>query len=221
MGQPLIGLDGPGHGALLVSLAAGEGCASHAWLHSAALNAGTQATRNMADMLHLLSVLHGRSPGMIEVAAAQNVWPGADNWLHAIARGFATERNYLARLTVAAGPVPSTASEAATLSAVLAQRQALETLARSDRFGCAIGAVCGLVLDWQAWRAALDTAADRLGVEVPRLALPDEDVCAAIIDALPDRPRLDRTLTFGARQLLVQHSGLLDLLEARAGAREE
>jgi len=221
MAQPLIGLDGPSHGGLLVSLVAGEGCASHAWLHSAALNVGTEATRNVADMLHLLSVLHGRTPGMIEIAATQNVWPGADTWFHRVATGFARERDYIARLTVAAGPAPSMASEAATLSTVLAQRQALETIARSDRFGCAVGAVCGLVLDWQAWRAALDTAADRLGVDVQPSRLPDEEICAAVVDALPDRPRLDRTLMFGARQLLVQHSGLLDLLETRAGAREE
>jgi hypothetical protein len=35
------------------------------------------------------------------------------------------------------------------------------------------------------------------------------------------QPRLDRTLSFGARQFLIQHRGLWDLLEARREARTD
>jgi hypothetical protein len=130
MMQALNGQVRPENGSALVALVAGEGCASHGWLNAAALNAGNQATRNVADLLHLLSILHGRLPGLLEITAAQNIWPGADAWLAALARGFQREREYLAQLSVAAGPVPATAGEAATTAAVLGQRQALETIAR-------------------------------------------------------------------------------------------
>lgn len=211
----------PDRGSLLIAIVAGEGSGAHPWLHSAELNAGPAATRNMADLLHLLSLLHAAQPCLAETVAAQNVWPGADAWLLAACAGFAVERDYLAQLIVAAGPVPSTPGEAATVAAVLAQRQALATIGRSDRFGCAIGAFAALLLDWQPIRATLDTAAYRLGVAPSPVTLPGEAETAALLDGLPEQPRLARTLAFGARQLLTHHQCLWELLELRAGAREQ
>ncbi|MDO6412993.1 hypothetical protein Q4F19_01225 [Sphingomonas sp. BIUV-7] len=207
-------------GGLLTSLVAGEGSATHAWLHSAELNAGPLATRNLSDMLHLLTMLHGPQPGLIELVAEHNIWPGGDAWLADAVRGFAAERGNLGALIVAAGPVPSTPGEAATVSAVIAQRQAMATIARSDRFGCAIGAVAGLLFDWLPIRAALETAAARLGVDFTAPRLPSEEDTADMLAAMPDRERLERTLVFGARQILLHHQCLLDLLATRAGARQ-
>jgi len=206
---------------LLTSLVAGEGSATHAWLHSAELNAGHLANRNMSDLLHLLTMLHGPQPGLIEMVAEHNVWPGADSWLAEAIRGFASERGNLGSLIVAAGPAPSTPGEAASVSAILAQRQAMATIARSDRFGCAIGAVAGLLLDWMPIRATLETAAARLNVSFNPSRLPSEDSTADLLAALPSQPRLERTLVFGARQILLHHQCLLDLLATRAGARED
>lgn len=219
MSFPALDQVSTGFGSLLVSLVAGEGSGSHAWLHSAELNAGPEATRNMADMLHLLSLLHGTQPGLIEASAERNVVPEADNWFLGAIAGFAAERAYMAQLIVAAGPAPSTPGEAATVAAVLAQRHALDTIAHSDRFGCALGATAGLLLDWMPIRAALDTAAERLGVDPAPIELPTEEETSALLAALPPRPRLDRTLSFGARQLLVHHQCMMDLLETRASAR--
>ena len=207
------------HGGLLVALVSGEGSGSHAWLHAAALNAGPAANRNIADLLHLLSLLHGAQAGLIEAVATHNVWGGSDDWLLGAAAGFAAERDYLTRLIVAAGPVPSTPGEAATVAAVIAQRQSLDTIARSDRFGCALGAAVALVLDWMPIRATLDTAALRLGVPFAAASLPHEEETCTMVNLLPPRPRLDRTLAFGARQLLLHHQCLWELLETRAGAR--
>ena len=207
-------------GGLLLSIVAGEGSAAHGWLHAAALNVGPFANRNLADMLHLFSMLHGATPSLIETVASQNVWGEGDDWLLGASAGFAVERDYLAQLIVAAGPVPSTPGETATVAAVLAQRQALDTLARSDRFGCAIGLAAALLLDWQPIRATLDTAAYRLGIAPAPMVLPDEQETCALIQNIPDRPRLERTLAFGARQLLIHHQCLWELLEARATARE-
>ena len=92
-------------------------------------------------------------------------------------------------------------------------------IAASDRFGCALGGAAALVLDWQSIRAVLDTAANRIGIPVPPSGMPDEAATAAVLGTLHDQPRLDRTLSFGARQLLLQHRGLWDLLESRAAAR--
>jgi hypothetical protein len=206
-------------GEMLMSLAAAEGSAGHPYTHSFELNADPLATRNLADVLHLLSFLHGAHPGLLEFAALRNVAPEADGWFRQAVEGFAVERAYLAQLIVVAGPAPSTHGEADTAQAVLGQRQALETMAASDRFGCAIGAVAALLFDWQSIRAVLDTAAVRIGINVPPSELPDDRTTSAMLNALPPHPRLDRALAFGARQLLVQHHGLWDLLEARARAR--
>jgi hypothetical protein len=206
-------------GDMLVALAAAEGSASHPYTHSFELNADPLATRNVADVLHLLSMLHGPQPGLIELAGERNVLPNAADWFAQAAAGFAVERHYMTQLIVAAGPGPSTPGEADTVAAILDQRRAMETIVCSDRFGCALGAIAGLVLDWAAIRAVLDTAAARIGIGIPASLLPDEGATAAVLARLPEHPRLDRTLSFGARQLLLQHRGLWDLLEVRASAR--
>ncbi|PZU07441.1 hypothetical protein [Sphingomonas sp.] len=209
----------PDRAGLLTSLVAGEGSATHSWLHSAELNAGSDATRNLSDMLHLLTMLHGPQPGLIELVAEHNIWPGGDAWLADAARGFANERGNLGQLIVAAGPVPSTPGEAATVSALLAQRQAMATIARSDRFGCAIGAAVGLLHDWLPIRATMEAAAERLNVPFAPLRLPSEDDTAHMLASMPDKPRLERTLVFGARQIMLHHQCLLDLLATRSSAR--
>ena len=206
--------------AMLMDLACAEGTASHAYTHSFELNAAPVATRNMADALHLLSVLHCHPPGLVERAAERNVLQQADSWFRAAADGFAAERRFLTRLIVAAGPVPSTPGETETMAAITAQRHALDTIAASDRFGCALGAVAALLLDWQAVRAVLDMAAERMVLPAAPCLLPDEGMTAALLASIPDAPRLERTLAFGARQYLIQHRCLRDVLEARASARE-
>ncbi len=88
--------------------------------------------------------------------------------------GFAAERAYLATLTAAAGPLPSTPGQAETDAALVAQRHAFDMLAHSDRAGCATGAAIALVIDWYAFRDAMDVAAARFGVNAPEMTLPDE-----------------------------------------------
>ena len=134
--------------------------------------------------------------------------------------GFATERFYLATLTAAAGPLPSTPGQAETDAALVAQRHAFAMLSRSDRAGCATGAAIALVIDWYAFRNAIDMAAARFGVTPPAVALPNAIDVATIVATLSDSPALQRAMAFGAQQLFAQHRGLWDLLEARASARD-
>lgn len=207
----------PGPG--LLACVATEGSAAHPWARSPELSRGPDAARNLADLLHFLCILHGRYPGVVDHAAARTVEPQARRWLAEASYAFAGERAYLARLAVAAGPVPSTPGAADSDNAVMGQRHAIEMLARSERNGCALGAAMAVILDWAAIRGALDAAARRLGVEAPAFAAADAAHIAEVTDGFAGSPSTQRALLFGAQQILVQHYGLWDLLETRAQAR--
>lgn len=201
----------------LFALAADEGSARHA--HVVTLCAPRAPARDLADALHCLAMLHGRQPGVIDHAAERALPAPAAPWLAAAREGFARERGLLAQLVVAAGPLPSTPGQAESEAAVAAQHHALEMLGRSERSGCALGASVALALDWRAIRAVLDAAATRLGVTTPAPVLPIEEETFAMLGAAAAAPAAGRAVAFGAQQLLLQHRGLWDLLEARAAAR--
>lgn len=205
-------------GDLLSSLVRAEGSAGQGYCASETLRRGPQASRNLADAIHQLCALHGRHPGVVDFALERAATGSAD-WLLAAAAAFAEERAYLTRLVVAAGPLPSTPGQAETEAAVIGQRHAIEMLARSDRNGCALGAAAALIADWAAVREVLDLAADRFGVEREPSMLPDEAVVRAALAETAGSPAIERAISFGAQQILVQHRGLWSLLEARAAAR--
>ena len=210
---------GPQTGALLLERLAEHGSGAHPYSASARLLRAPTAGRDLADLIHYLCVLHGRYPGLIDHAAARVVEPEARGWLTNATYAFAGERAYLARLAVAAGPVPSTPGAGGTDSAVLGQRHAMETLALSERRGCALGAAMALVLDWAAIRTCLDAAASRFGVDTPAYPAADPEAITRVADDYGSVPQVQRALLFGAQQILVQHHGLWDLLEARQQAR--
>lgn len=202
---------------LVVRLGDADGSASHP--HLTRLVSGTADQRMLGDAVHALCSVHGRHPGMIEDALYRRTQADAHDWLEVAATGFATERAYLAQLTSAAGPMPSTPGHAESEAALAGGRHALEMLARSDRTGCATGAVAGLLHDWVAIRRVLDAAAARFGIRVIRDAMPPTQETATIVAALGDSPGCERAISFGAQQLYAQHRGLWSLLEARASAR--
>lgn len=175
--------------------------------------------RELADAAYHLCSLHGRRPGVVEYAMRATTLPLARDWLIAAAAGFALERSYLVTLAAAAGPAPSTPGQAESEAAMVAQQHTIDTLAQSARPACALGAAIGLMLDWPHIRAPLDAAAIRLGIEVPLPALPVHTDTDALIDRLASAPLIERALTFGLRQLAIQHHALWDLLDIRAAAR--
>jgi hypothetical protein len=199
---------------------ASEGCARHSYLNTLLESSGRHSGRDLADAVHLLCSLHGRYPGLIEVALQRCPKGPVQEWLTRASEGFERERLYLVRLTSAVGPLPSTPGAAETEASLVAARHALETLATSERGGCALGAATALVGDWWPVRRLLDRAAARVGTESPAPSLPDEASVVAIIERGADQPASQRALAFGAEQLLLQHRALFDLLEARAEARE-
>ena len=203
-----------------VARVAAYGLAAHPHAAKLAVAAGPEAARDLADVVHLLCALYGRHPGLVELALGHAAPGPVRDWLIEASNAFERERLYLVRLTAAVGPLPSTPGSAETESVLGQQRHALETLALSERRGCALGATTALVTDWAAMRRVLDRAAARMGVDIPVCTLPDTDAVATVINAGIDGTAGERALGFGAEQLLLQNRGLFDLLEARAAARE-
>ncbi|TKD50798.1 DUF6975 family protein [Sphingomonas baiyangensis] len=208
---------GSGISGALFALVDADGSGSHA--HLKRLTAPHAGLRDVADALHIACMLHGRHPGIIDHAITHTPVEGAAEWLADASAAFARERQRLAALVAAAGPLPSTPGQAESEAAVSAQRHALDTLGQSDRLGCAFGAAVALMLDWHAIRAILDSAADRLGLYADPARLPPPFETAVALDALATAPGIERATMFGAQQLLAQQRGLWDLLEARAEAR--
>ncbi|HZF94362.1 MAG TPA: hypothetical protein VEZ20_05755 [Allosphingosinicella sp.] len=206
-------------GVLLDACIASHGSTLHPYFGSDELLRGPHAARNLADAVHFLCMLHGRHPGIVDLAAGRNDEPAADGWLVRSAKGFAAERLYLTRLAVTAGPVPGTPGGSASEAAVVSQRAALGTLALSERRGCALGAAFGLAADWARIRVVLDAAARRLGVEPAPQHMPPAEEVRRIAEASSGNAPFERALLFGAEQILVQHHGLWALLEAREQAR--
>ena len=197
---------------------AADGSAAHPMV--ARLVGPSGVHRDMADAIHILGMVHGHHPGLADETLAHSVQPAAAGWLTAIGTAFADERAYLAGLVSAAGPIPSTPGQAETEAVLLGQHHALHMLAGSARAGCATGAVMAQMLDWIAIRAVLDHAARRFGLAVAPLTFPHPDETAVLAERVTDTAGSERALRFGADQLLAQHRGLWDLIEARASARD-
>jgi len=180
---------------------------------------GPDAARNAADAVHHLALLHARHPGVLDHAATRTADAATRTVIATAADAFAAERHLLTRLVVAVGPVPSTPGQAEAESAVLAQHHAIDMLGLSDRNGCATGAALALIADWAAIRPTLDHCAGRLGLEGPATTLAASASLATALADIEFGMAAERAMLFGAQQIVAQHRGLWDLLEARTIAR--
>jgi hypothetical protein len=168
-----------------------------------------------ADIAHFLNICFGKHPGIVDHAANKIVDQAARGWLLQATEGFAVERAFLNRLTVAAGPIHRQLGQERVTALVEGQGRSVEMLATSDRAGCPAGAAIAFVLDWQATRPLLDHVALALSIEVPRCTLPDSDQSLALVRALSAKAPIQRAMAFGCEQLLAQQSGLWQLIAAR------
>ena len=203
----------------LVTMVFAEGSAVHPHVRALQTLDSAEPTRNAADALHHLSMLHGRYPGVVDHAAGRTVSDVARRAMFDLADAFATERQALSRLVVGAGPIPSTAGQSESEASVIAQRHAIDMLAQSDRQGCAAGAALATALEWLTIRRVLEAAGRRFGVDLPACRLVDAVAIQEIACAVGATPSHERAMLFGAQQIARQHHGLWDLLEARAKAR--
>lgn len=202
---------------LLDRLIRADGVANHRFF--AALNDPKSTARDLADLVHALCTVHGEHPGLIDAAFNASVAIDALPWLMDASAGFAVERTYLAQVTAAVGPLPSTHGQAESQAALIGQHQAFGLLGSSTRVGCAVGAVAAFMVDWTAMRRLLDRAADRCGIDRSAIQLPSREDTDAVIDRIGATPSAERAIIFGAQQVFAQHRGLWNLLETRAGAR--
>lgn len=209
----------PFAGARLYACVAEHGSAAHPYHTSPDLLKGPHSSRNLADAVHFLCTIHGRHPGVVERAASRSTDPAARAWFGLALEGFSIERAFLARLVVEAGPLPSTPGAASAEAALLSQRHALDMLSQSERNGCALGAAMALIADWGNIRFVLNVASNRFGVPIPGYRLMDGQAIRALADTLGAEGLAERAMLFGAQQIMLQHHGLWDLLEARYLAR--
>lgn len=177
--------------------------ASRSHRHATRLAGACSDDPALADAIHFFALLHAERPSAPAAAAAADGSP----WLARFADGFDADRAWLARLNVGAG-APRRHDLSRHEMIVRGQRDAMLTLVRSDRSGCALGAVAALACDWPAVRDALAREASR-------------EVDAGVVDALAAAavsPAARRAIGFGAAQMLAVHRTLWDLLEARQAA---
>jgi hypothetical protein len=168
-----------------------------------------------ADIAHYLNVNFGRHPGLVDYAAAKIVDPAAQKWLTQAVEGFASERDFLNRLTVAAGPIYRQVGQERVNAMAENQMRSLELLANSEREGCPAGAVIAFVVDWQSTRPMVNHIALELSLEIPECLLPARADTIALIKQLSAKPSVQRAMAFGSDQALAQQRGLWQLISAR------
>src|SRR3954466_7542272 len=78
---------------------AGDGSARHNYLNALLEASGRHSGRDLADAVHLLCNLHGRYPGLIELALQRCPKGAAHEWLARASDAFERERLYVVRLT--------------------------------------------------------------------------------------------------------------------------
>lgn len=196
-----------------------QGCENDPHLARLLQQGGPRCGLDLADAVHLLCALHGQYPGLIALAAHNDSAFDDRDWLAQTSEAFEDERAFLLKLTSAVGPIPGTPGAPETEASLVAMRHALETLAGSERVGCALGAACALVADWRPIRRVLDRAAMRLGLDQPGCLMPEGDSMLEVIVQGARSPAAARAMAFGSEQLLLQHRALFTLLEARSEAR--
>ena len=169
----------------------------------------------IADIAHFMCVSHGRHPGIVDHAASKIIEDAAREWLVEAIDGFAAERSFLTKLTVAAGPMHSHNGQEKVSAVLATQSNSFEMLATSDRKGCAAGTAIAFILDWQATRPLIDGVAMLLGIEPTECKLPDQVASEKLAAILAENERVERAMRFGADQVLSQQRGLWQIIAAR------
>jgi hypothetical protein len=172
----------------------------------------------VADIAHFMCIAHGRLPGVIDFAATKIVDDEARKWFVKAINAFGSERSFLNRLTVAAGPVTRQLGQDKVTALVTAQVKNFRMIATSDRKGCAAGAAIAFVVDWQATRPLLEACALNLGIDPDFANLPETAESQFLAEKLAFSDSASRAMMFGGQQLLGQQRGLWQLISARHNA---
>jgi hypothetical protein len=168
-----------------------------------------------ADIAHFLNICFGRHPGIVDHAANKIVDHAARNWLLQAIDGFSVERQFLNRLTVAAGPIHRQLGQDRITALLEGQSRSIEMLATSERVGCPAGAAIAFVIDWKMTRPLLDHVALALSIEVPPCLLPDDRQTMRLVRELAGTASIRRAINFGGDQMLALQKGLWQLVATR------
>ena len=176
----------------------------------------------VADAVHLLAILHGEIPSLIDLVTEHH--PAHERLLAPAAATFQGDRAWLTALAVATGTRVDLAGLSETETLVRELRAAMLILARSKRDGCALGAILAFLNDWPPLRTALDEAGARAFADRWIAAegdWPDEPLAeiSGIAERGFDNTVSARAIAFGAQQFASLHHQLLDLFAARADRR--
>ena len=204
----------------LCELFANHGSKSVPYFKYITQNFKTLQASDVGDIAYFLCVLHGSYPGVVDYTSDKVANEDTHTWLVNAMNGFSAERSFLTKLTVAAGPITGVGQYDQSEVTVHNQRKALQILSQSDRGGCAIGASIAVILDWHSIRPVLDSIALKLGIKPQSLLLPSIEKTQELYDFLISSALIKRATNFGIDQILSQHRGLWELLEARHNTRE-
>ncbi len=196
-----------------------DGSSAHPYADSLLAAPHIANAADLADISHFFCLLHGRLPSVFDHALGRSTDLDMRAWLIKAADDFARERAFLTKLTVAAGPITSTAGQDQCNTLVLEAGNALAMLAQSERAGCAFGAAIALASDWHIVRRVLDNIALRFSAETPALQLPDESENLALLSKFAGDRATSRAIHFGMTQMLAQHRAIWDLMESRRDCR--
>ena len=198
----------------------GAGTANNSHIRGLAAGSVAKPLQALADAAHFLTILHGQVPSLFELAGRHEEMATA-SWLREAVAAFDDDRRWLTRLSVLTGGSLDLSGLTAAEQVVRDLRDAMLTLAKSSRAGCALGAAVTLVLDWHVLRDALPAAAQHLGFECRDLQADDWPLGGAgtALAEVGDDPKIRRAAAFGAMQLVSMHRQLFDLFEARHAVR--
>lgn len=178
------------------------------------------APQAIADCVHFLTILHGQAPSLFDIArSGESGVPRS--WLDSLAEQFEHDRRWLSRLNVVTGTFVDRQGLSPAEQVVRDQREAMLTLARSSRKGCALGAAVALAHDWDVIRIALSDALASLKSD--HVSPPAGQWLVSgnihVLREAGEAPALRRAVGFGATQLASLHRQFFDLLDARHALR--
>lgn len=168
-----------------------------------------------ADIAHFMNISHGGYPGIIEHAASKITDNAARKWLVDAIDAMLSERTFLNRLTVTAGPIRRLRGQNELDALVLGLAKSFQMLATSDRKGCAAGTAIAFVIDWHQTRPLLDIVASEIGLTPSRVEFPSVVECEQLVQNLDHDASYRRAMAFGAEQTLAQQRRLWQLIVAR------
>lgn len=176
----------------------------------------------VADLVHFLTLLHGELPHVLDGVTSGD--PTLAEMLEPAVQQLHRDRAWLTDLSVETGASVDHFGVIEAELAVSGLRDAMLTLASSQRSGCGLGVTIGVLTEWPHIRTLLDRAGTL--AFAARWPSPSGSWASATLERVLKiaegafaTPAGGRAVAFGASQWTQLHGQLLALVEDRAAAR--